>query len=103
MEETVKILALGGLDEAGKDCYLVDISGELYVIGCGLRYPDKTMPGVDYVIPDCTYLIENKDRVKAYFLLHGHEDEPLRGEGRERERFLRPPSRRAYLHLQGGG
>ena len=75
MEETVKILALGGLDEAGKDCYLVDISGELYVIGCGLRYPDKTMPGVDYVIPDCTYLIENKDRVKAYFLLHGHEDE----------------------------
>ena len=75
MEETVKILALGGLDEAGKDCYLVDVSGELYVIGCGLRYPDKTMPGVDYVIPDCTYLIENKSRLKAYFLLHGHEDE----------------------------
>ncbi len=75
MKDVVKIFALGGLDESGKDCYCVDINGDLFVIGCGLRFPDRTMPGVDYVAPDLSYLLENKERIKAYFLLHGHDDE----------------------------
>ncbi len=74
MDNKVKIFALGGLDEEGKDCYCVDIDGDLFVIECGLRQPDKTMPGVDYVIPRLDYLFENKDRIKGYFLTHGHDD-----------------------------
>lgn len=75
MNETVKILSLGGLDEEGKNCLVVDIDGSLYVIECGSREPDRRMPGVDYVIPNFDWLRENKDRVKAYFILHGHVDE----------------------------
>ncbi len=75
MEDVIHIFALGGLDESGKDCYVVDINGDLFVVGCGMRYPDKTMPGVDFVIPDLTYLKDHKDRIKGYFLLHGHDDE----------------------------
>ncbi len=75
MNEQVKIFALGGLDEEGKNCTVVEIDGNIFVVGCGVRSPDKTLPGVDYVIPRYDYLLENKDRVKAYFLLHGHDDE----------------------------
>ncbi len=75
MNDKIRIIALGGLDEDGKNCLLVDVSGELYVVGCGLRYPDRTMPGIDYVIPNFDYLKERKKDVKAYFLLQGHEDD----------------------------
>jgi len=75
MKDIVKIFALGGLDEDGKNCIVIDISGDIFVVGCGIRYPDKTMPGIDYIIPDFTFLKENKSRVKGYFLLHGHDDE----------------------------
>ena len=75
MSDKVKIFALGGLDEEGKSCLVVEINDEIYVVSCGINYPDRTMPGVDYVIPDFTYLKENKDRVKAYLLPHGHDDE----------------------------
>lgn len=75
MNERIRVLALGGLDEVGKSCYIVDVSGDIFVIGCGVRYPDRNQPGVDYVIPDLSYLVENKDRVKAYLLPHGHDDE----------------------------
>lgn len=75
MRDNVKIIPLGGLDENGKNCTVVSINDDLFVIECGIRYPERTMPGIDYVIPDFTYLKENKDRVKAYVLLHGHDDE----------------------------
>ena len=75
MDERVKIFALGGLDEDGKECIVVDINNDLFVINCGVRFPDRTMPGIDYVIPNFDFLKENKHRVKAYFLLHGHDDE----------------------------
>ncbi len=75
MNDKIRIVALGGLDEDGKNCLLVDVSGEVYVVGCGLRYPDRTMPGIDYVIPNFDYLKERKGDVKAYFLLQGHEDD----------------------------
>lgn len=74
MDSKVKIFALGGLDEEGKDCYCVDVDGDLFVIECGIREPDKTMPGVDYVMPRFDYLVANKDRIKGYFLTHGHDD-----------------------------
>ena len=71
----IRIFALGGLDESGKNCIVIEIDGDIYVIGPGIAEPDKTMPGVDYLIPNYDYLKENKDRVKGYFLLHGHDDE----------------------------
>lgn len=74
MDEKIRIFALGGLDEEGKNCYCLEIDDELYVLDCGVRDPDKTMPGVDYVIPRFDYLVENKSRIKAYFLTHGHDD-----------------------------
>jgi len=75
MSDKIKIFTLGGLDEDGKNCSVVVVNDEIYVIGAGIKFPDKTMPGIDYVIPDFTYLKEHKDQVKAYFLLHGHDDE----------------------------
>lgn len=75
MSDKIRIFALGGLDEDGKNCNVVEINGDIFVVGCGIKYPDKTMPGIDYVIPNFDYLREHKDRVKAYFLTHGHDDE----------------------------
>ena len=75
MNDRIRIVALGGLDERGKSCYTIDINGDIFVIGSGLRFPDRTTPGVDYIIPNFSYIIENKERVKAYFLPHGHDDE----------------------------
>jgi len=75
MSDKIRLFALGGLDEDGKNCNVVEINGDIFVVGCGIRYPDKTMPGIDYVIPNLDYLKEHKDHVKAYFLTHGHDDE----------------------------
>ena len=75
MDQRVKIFTLGGLDEDGKNCLIVEVDNDIYVIEAGVKYPDKTMPGIDYIIPDFTYLKSNKHRVKAYILLHGHVDE----------------------------
>ena len=75
MKDRIRIVALGGLDERGKSCYTIDINGDIFVISSGLRFPDRTTPGVDYIIPNFSYLTENKERVKAYFLPHGHDDE----------------------------
>ena len=74
MADKVKIVALGGLDEEGKNCFIIDINNDIFVVECGVMDPDKTMPGVDYVIPNYQYLIDNKSRVKAYILTHGHDD-----------------------------
>lgn len=73
--EKIRIVSLGGADEDGKNCIVVEINDDIFVIGCGIKHPDKTMPGIDYIIPNFDYLKANKDRVKAYFLLHGHDDE----------------------------
>ncbi|MFA5481132.1 MAG: ribonuclease J [Bacilli bacterium] len=75
MEDKVKVFALGGLDEDGKNLYVIEINDDLFVIECGIRFPDKTTPGIDYIIPDFDYLRKNKQRVKAYILTHGHDDE----------------------------
>lgn len=75
MKDLIRLFTLGGLDEDGKNCSVVDINGDLFVVGCGIKYPDKTMPGIDYVIPNFEYLENHKDKVKAYLLPHGHDDE----------------------------
>ena len=70
----VKIAFLGGLNEVGKNLTVIEYNDEIIVIDCGLAFPDASMPGIDLVIPDFTYLEKNADKVKAIFVTHGHED-----------------------------
>ncbi len=70
----VKIAFLGGLNEVGKNLTVIEYNNEIIIIDCGLAFPDATMPGIDLVIPDFTYLEKNASKVKAVFITHGHED-----------------------------
>lgn len=73
-EKNVKVIPLGGLGEIGKNITVIESNDEIIVIDCGISFPDEEMYGVDAVIPDISYLIENSDKVKGIFLTHGHED-----------------------------
>ena len=70
----VKIIPLGGLNEIGKNITVIEYKNDIVVIDCGLKFPDEDMFGIDIVIPDINYLINNKERVTGIFLTHGHED-----------------------------
>lgn len=70
----VRIFALGGLGEIGKNLYVYECSNDMFIIDCGLAFPDEDMLGVDLVIPDFTYLEKNKEHFRGIILTHGHED-----------------------------
>ncbi|MCD7948604.1 MAG: ribonuclease J [Oscillospiraceae bacterium] len=74
MAEKLKIISLGGLNEIGKNLTVYEYGGDMIIVDVGMGFPDTDMYGIDVVIPDFTYILQNKDRLRAIFLTHGHED-----------------------------
>ena len=73
-DHSVRIVFLGGLNEIGKNITLFECDGDMFLLDCGMAFPDGDMLGVDLVIPDFTYVERNKDKIKGVVLTHGHED-----------------------------
>ncbi|WP_195466962.1 ribonuclease J [Clostridium sp. D43t1_170807_H7] len=73
-KKKIKVIPLGGLGEVGKNITVIEYGEEIIVVDCGMTFPDSEMYGIDVVIPDVTYLVNNKERVKGFFITHGHED-----------------------------
>ena len=74
MAEKLKIIPLGGLDEIGKNITVLEYGKDMIVIDCGVGFPEEDMYGVDLVIPDFSYLVENQKKLRGFFITHGHED-----------------------------
>jgi len=73
-KKPIKIIPLGGLGEIGKNITLYEYDGDMFLVDCGMAFPDEEMPGIDIVIPDFTYVLENRDKIKGMVVTHGHED-----------------------------
>ncbi len=72
--DVVRIIPLGGANEIGKNCTVIEQGNDMVVIDCGLAFPTEEMPGVDIVIPEFQYLIDNKEKIRGVFITHAHED-----------------------------
>ncbi len=73
-QKDIRIMALGGLGEVGKNCYVIEVKKDIYIIDFGVIFPDKDSLGIDYIVPNFTYLKKNQERIKGLFITHGHED-----------------------------
>ena len=111
MAQKLKIIPLGGLDEIGKNLTVYEFGKDLIMVDCGMGFPDDEMYGVDVVIPDVSWLAQNKGRLRGIFLTHGHVYLPaaaaLRGEGHPAglrgAGGLQSGIRRRRHHAQGPG
>ena len=72
--ESIRLIPLGGLNEIGKNMTVYECKGDMFIVDCGNTFPDSEMFGVDLVIPDFSYVVENKDKIKGIIITHGHED-----------------------------
>lgn len=70
----INIVSLGGLNENGKNTYVIEIDGKIFIFDCGIKYASDNMLGIDYIIPDYKYLIDNKDKIVGVFLTHAHPE-----------------------------
>ena len=71
----IKIFSLGGLNENGKNMYIVEVDQDIFVLDAGLKNADDNLLGVDYILPNYDYLKENEKRVKGIFITHGHDEQ----------------------------
>ncbi len=73
-ENALSIFALGGINEIGKNMYVIQYANDMFVIDCGSKFPDESLLGIDLIVQDVSYLLENKEKIKGLIITHGHED-----------------------------